>query len=273
MFKLLETSRCLLLITRRCRHGYPMLPLLRRDLLNVLYQQLPNNDTAVRFGAEVTDCQVSDSGVYVHLVDGTIEEGSVVVGADGTHSRVRKVMEVLQMKEHRCTAETVMAANYQSIYVTGSNRLGIQAGVFFEMRGSDIAANLVTSPTTLMLILYRRLTTPVSTHTQYTSAQMDEFAASFFDINIAPGIKFGDIWDNFDKSSARLVNQEEGVAKLWYHDRIVLLGDSAHRMTSISGLGVNVGLHSAALIASELQNCLASNKTPDTVVLSQLFER
>ncbi|KAI1116944.1 hypothetical protein F5Y14DRAFT_405827 [Nemania sp. NC0429] len=102
---------------------------------------------------------------------------------------------------------------------------------------------------------------------------MGEFAASFFDINVAPGVKFGDIWDDFDKPSARLVNQEEGVAKLWYHDRIVLVGDSAHRTTSISGLGVNVGLHSAALIASELRKCLALNKTPNTDVLSQLFER
>ncbi len=102
---------------------------------------------------------------------------------------------------------------------------------------------------------------------------MDGFATSFFNINVAPGVKFGDISDDFDKPSARLVDQEEGVAKLWHHDRIVLLGNSAHRVTSISGLGVNVGLHSAALLASELQKCLVLDKTPDTIVLSQLFER
>lgn len=100
----------------------------------------------------------------------------------------------------------------------------------------------------LMVILYRRLPTSssTSTRTRYTIVEMNEFAASFFDTNVAPDTKFGDIWDDFDKTSARLVDLEEGMAKQWYHDRIVLLGDSAHKMTSVSGLGVNVGFHSAA---------------------------
>ncbi|KAI1128104.1 hypothetical protein F5Y10DRAFT_277614 [Nemania abortiva] len=255
------------------KHGYPVLPLLRRELLNVLYEQLPNNDTVVRFEAEVANCEVYDNGVRVHLKDGTVEEGSIVVGADGTHSRVRQVMEDLQMKENRRASKTVMAANYQSIYAVGPNRLGIPDGVFYEMRGSGIAANLVTTPTEMILILYRRLPTAALTHTYYTIEQMNEFAASFFDTTVAPGVKFGDIWGDFDKASARLVNQEEGFAKLWHHGRIALLGDSATRTTSITGLGLNLGLHSAALLANELQKCLVSDKTPDTSVLSQLFER
>ncbi|KAI0161253.1 hypothetical protein GGR57DRAFT_490046 [Xylariaceae sp. FL1272] len=236
-----------------------MLLLPRNDLLNVLYQHLPGKDTAIKLGAEVVDYKVSDHGVCVHLKDDTTVEGSIVVGADGVHSRVRKTMELMQRKDTPCAPETQMTANYKSIYAIGPNKQGIEDGLSIEMRGSGVAANLVTSPTRLLAIFYRR--------------EMDSFAESFMDFTVAPGILFRDIWGDFYKTSARLVNQEEGVAQSWHYRRLVLLGDSAHKMTSASGLGVNVGLHSATLLANELLKCLLSNAAPGTDVLNKVFER
>lgn len=72
-----------------------MLPLRRADLLDVLYRHLPNKHKVFKVGAEVIDCQLRDSGVRVYLEDNTIVEGSILVGADGTHSKVRQAMEKL----------------------------------------------------------------------------------------------------------------------------------------------------------------------------------
>ncbi|KAI1326461.1 hypothetical protein F5Y16DRAFT_410852 [Xylariaceae sp. FL0255] len=255
------------------RSGYPMLPLPRSDLLNVLYQHLPNKDTVLKLGTEVSDYEVSDEDVRVHLKDGTVVEGSIVVGADGVHSRVRGAMEKARRKEIPSTPATLMTASYQSIYALVPNRRGIKDGQLVEMRGSGHAVNVLASPTQLMVILYRRLPTPTTAPVRYTIDEMDQFAESFMDMTVAPCVLFRDIWGDFDKKEARLVNQEEGVAKIWHHKRTVLLGDSACKMTSASGLGLNVGLDSAALLASELQRCLVSNPDPDTRLLTDVFER
>ncbi|KAI1746464.1 hypothetical protein F4782DRAFT_544242 [Xylaria castorea] len=239
-------------------HGYPMLPLPRNDLLNVLYQQLPSKDIAIKLGAEVVDYKVSDHGVCMHLKDDKTVEGSIVVGANRVHSGVRKAMEMMQQKDIPRALETPITANYKSIYAIGPNKRGIGDSLFIEIRGSGVAANLVTSPAQLLAIFYRRLPTPTSTRTQYTVEKLDSFAESFMDFTVAPGILFRNIWGDFNKASARLVNQEE-----------VLLSNSAHKITSASGLGVHVGLHSAALLASELQKCLSSTPAPNTNVLKQ----
>ncbi|RYO83335.1 hypothetical protein DL766_002687 [Monosporascus sp. MC13-8B] len=134
----------------------------------------------------------------------------------------------------------------------------------------------------LHFILYKHLSEPTSSRVRYTREQMEEFASSFYDVSLAPGLKLKEVWALTDKESARLVNQEEGYAELWHSGgRVVLLGDSAVKMTSMSGLGVNVGMHSAALLASELQRLVANGQQrppssdvfPDTASLEQAFTR
>ncbi|HZZ49734.1 MAG TPA: FAD-dependent monooxygenase [Pseudonocardia sp.] len=70
----------------RARFGAPYYVVYRADLIELLSRGLPEG--TVRFGAEVVDVTTGDKP-EVRLADGTVESADVVVGADGTHSKVR----------------------------------------------------------------------------------------------------------------------------------------------------------------------------------------
>lgn len=64
---------------------------MRPDLEKVLRDSL-GEGVAVRFGCEVVGFDDHGDGVTVHLSDGTKLEADVLVGADGIHSTVRRLM-------------------------------------------------------------------------------------------------------------------------------------------------------------------------------------
>lgn len=56
-----------------------------------MYEGLEDK-TVVRTGLEVVDIIDSAESVKVVLADGSIEEGDLVLGVDGVHSRIRSLM-------------------------------------------------------------------------------------------------------------------------------------------------------------------------------------
>jgi 2-polyprenyl-6-methoxyphenol hydroxylase-like FAD-dependent oxidoreductase len=69
------------------RFGAPLLLVHRARLQTAMRRALGAD--AIRLGAECAAVEQDEGGVTVHLADGTVERGAVVVGADGLRSRVR----------------------------------------------------------------------------------------------------------------------------------------------------------------------------------------
>jgi 2-polyprenyl-6-methoxyphenol hydroxylase-like FAD-dependent oxidoreductase len=67
------------------------LEILRGDLVDVLYQA--TKDAAeYRFGTSISDVKQADDGAEVTFHDGTVLRADLVVGADGPHSAVRRLV-------------------------------------------------------------------------------------------------------------------------------------------------------------------------------------
>lgn len=254
-----------------------MLPLQRSELIDVLWQSIPNRDKVIRTGAKVVRIEATDSNVHVHLADGTVETGSIVVGADGSHSMTRTYIRELTEKSDTPPssdiAEIPTVSHFYSIYAEAPNRHGIKDGIFYETRHTGMGIQMGTNIEMVRLVLYKKLPKPLSERVEYTREEMEEFAESFFDISAAPGVTIGDIWPDVNKESARLVSQEEGFAARWHTQRVVLTGDAAVTSSSVNGLGVNCGMHSTALLASEIQKVVSANADPDSAALEQAFSR
>jgi salicylate hydroxylase len=88
------------------RYGYPYLLLYRADLHRVLVQAvLRENPDAIQLGARGVDVTRHESGVVLHLADGSKLEGDVLVAADGVHSMVRtKVIDTDRPTFSGCVA-------------------------------------------------------------------------------------------------------------------------------------------------------------------------
>jgi 2-polyprenyl-6-methoxyphenol hydroxylase-like FAD-dependent oxidoreductase len=79
------------------RHGYPMIFIDRRHLLQILYDNLESKEKVLT-GKRVEEVLTAVNGVLIKLKGGETIAGDILIGADGVHSTVRKEMWRLASK-------------------------------------------------------------------------------------------------------------------------------------------------------------------------------
>lgn len=95
---------------------------------------------------------------------------------------------------------------------------------------------------------------------RYTKDDTCAAAEELRGVRFYQDIIFGKIWDN--RETASMVVLEEGTFKTWYHNRLVLLGDSIHKMTPNIGQGANMAIEDAAALTNVLRKLRKKTRTP-----------
>ncbi|KAI1353661.1 hypothetical protein F5Y01DRAFT_275829 [Xylaria sp. FL0043] len=232
--------------------GYPTLGLSRGNLLRILYENL-------------------------HLADGSVVDGSIVIAADGVHSPARELIQRLG-RDSSATGDlettTPMVATFMSLFGhTRGVREDVAVGDFAESHGPGIASQSTRLDDTMYFTILKRLDKQTSDKSSFTSEDVDRFAQEMSDLTIYPGVKLKEIWPLREHTNAVLLNQEEGLAKKWYHERIVIVGDAAHKMTSINGQGALSAVLSATALVNYLQATLQKKPRPSTEDLEATFAK
>jgi plasmid stabilization system protein ParE len=70
--------------------------------------------------------------------------------------------------------------------------------------------------------------------TRYGEEDMEDIAMKYAAHAVSQTVTFGDLWET--KIRAKLANLEEGVFQHWHSGRIVLVGDSVHKVIPRHGL-------------------------------------
>ncbi|KAI0884187.1 putative dehydrogenase [Annulohypoxylon maeteangense] len=256
-------------------HGYPTLGLSRSEMIEILYKTLPERETRVKTNARVIEIESNANGVRVYLADGSVEEGSLVIGVDGAHSRTRDIMDRLIRESTEGVANREpypMVTYFKAIFGRAPVPKGVDIGRFYEAHGNGVASQTVPGKKYAYFSILRKLPTPTTARHRYSEKELEEEVKSFADLHLFPNITFGEIWKTVKRDEVSLVHLEEGIIDKWHHGRIVLLGDSVHKMTPISGMGVNTGMQSAAVLVNQLQNMISSGSEFTTEALNEAFE-
>ncbi|KAI1113127.1 hypothetical protein F5Y14DRAFT_462820 [Nemania sp. NC0429] len=254
-------------------HGYPFLPMLRSDLVAILFHSLKGRNANVHTSTEVVGIESTANGVRVHARSGLAVEGSVVVGADGVHSKTSVLMRELA---NDSTAGQMISSFYGIFGRASIHDLPIEPEVFFESRGAGAVIQCLGTTETLQFVALKPLEEPSAARRKYTRQEMEDYAKSIGDVALCPGIRFKDVWKKARKDETTMLNQEEGFTSRWFHGRIVLVGDAVHKSTSVNGLGMTCGLHSAAVLANGLHQAVSSataDESPSVERLEQCFAR
>ncbi|CZS93669.1 uncharacterized protein RAG0_03844 [Rhynchosporium agropyri] len=252
---LLATSDAPALMKKRT--GYAMAFLTRRNLLKILYSNIKEK-AKVLTSKRVTNVEVSSTGVIAICGDGSTYDGDLIVGADGIHSAVRGKMQdyidILQPGAAEKDRNSI-SAEYTCIFGLGTQPKGSVLTVGDSHRTyskNHSTLSFVGSGGVLYWFLFSKLDKRYHGKDvpRYGKEHMEEGVKPFKNILMAPGVPYGKVWEC--RTFANMSCLEESQNQHWVSDRMVCIGDAAHKMTPNMGAGGNAAVESAAALANQI---------------------
>lgn len=245
--------------------GYPLAFLQRRDLLKVLSDHVKDK-SKVLTSKRVTAIQQDSNGATVYCKDGSSYAGDIVVGADGIHSTVKKLMLDQIESIHPGTTEkdrNSVSAEYNCIFGIGNPVKGhVVPGDSHRSYDKDHSTlSFVGKGGMLYWFLFSKLDKRYvgKDIPRYSTEDAIEAAKAFTDIHMTDTIKFGEVFEQ--RTFVNMTCIEESQNENWTSERVVCLGDSIHKMTPNLGAGGNAAIESAAALANSLTALSQSTKT------------
>lgn len=213
---------------------------------------------------KVVDVSTTPDGVTVTCADGTTYSGSLLVGADGAHSKVRTLMRTaaLQTPSPSINEAQPFLTSYRAMWIRFPTVPPLTAGDASETHGYECTLQLFAGEKTSVIGIYERLDKPTREGVRYGVEDEEKFIARWGHLPVIQGgMTIKDAYTN--RTQAGMVNLEEGVIKHWSFDRIVLVGDAAHKFTPSTGAGCNNGIVDVVALANELYHAFRASRTSD----------
>ncbi|KAF9736398.1 hypothetical protein PMIN07_009953 [Paraphaeosphaeria minitans] len=221
----------------------------REWLMKIMYGAL--SDGSVKLGAKLeevlpnaTDLEKHD----LHFADGSAEEGfDLVVGADGAWSKVRKFLTHVKPQYSGITAVELWRHDLQTEpwllnYVGAGSCFAFAEGsaVLSQRQGDG------------------------SLHTYAEDTARTQFIDRYFS-HVSPDLQRV-LALSKDKLTPRALYELPIGFSYPHRTGITLIGDAAHLMTPFAGVGVNVGMTDALVLAREIIASCRGEKTLDEAV-------
>jgi 2-polyprenyl-6-methoxyphenol hydroxylase-like FAD-dependent oxidoreductase len=220
--------------------GVRDLELLRGDLVTTLYDAT-KNDVEYRFGDSVRSSTQDVDGVSVEFEHGRAERFDVVVGADGSHSQVRRLAFGPEERFRK----------YLGLYVGGAGvdtRFGVADRCVLYNAPGRAAGVYRFGDTASAIFLFRR--TEELTYDYRSADEHKRLLAAEFpgmggqvDELLADAVAADDFY--FDSvSQIRMPS--------WSTGRVTLVGDAGYGPALLSGSGTTLAMVGAYVLAGEL---------------------
>ncbi|EHK42316.1 hypothetical protein TRIATDRAFT_134352 [Trichoderma atroviride IMI 206040] len=239
------------------RYGYQTSMFRRHGILKTLYDSLPERSKQqILVNKKVVALDIKEESVSVRCEDGFEIEGSIIIGADGSHSAVRECTKELARKSFSENEPFGKSEDFKTTYrllFGNCPRIGdAKPGTVYECHRFGTSTQVFVGDDIMWFFLYEKLDKPTSEHKSYAQKDADEIAARYADHRITKGLHLRDLYKA--RSASGATDLEEGILDKWWWKRIVLVGDAAHKVTPNAGLGFNSGIQDLAAIANGMRS-------------------
>jgi FAD dependent monooxygenase len=237
------------------KYGYPIFSIIRQKLLIELWRNI--NDNNIDIGKKVINIKEYDEKkLEVICEDGTTYKCDFVVGADGSFSKVRKIIyeeignELPDSDRDYLNLNSEYSAIFgvskksEDISCNGRLEWHIQPNLSYFLHVQPEPNNEIT------WFLGEKKDETVKD--KYNKLDLEEIKNKYKDLKTNHGCTLGDILDRSIVSIK--VNLEEKLFETWYHNRIVLIGDAAHKLLPYGSQGANQAIEDAVVLTNCLYN-------------------
>lgn len=220
-----------------------------------LHQRLQGRDSIdVLIPAQLEGLQVEDDHVRVHLDDGRTLKTSLLVGADGIESRVRRLAGIATRGWYYDQHGVVATVRPQRFHQETAWQRFLPDGPLAFLPLADGRCSIVWS-----------------THPDRAEALLAMDEAAFREqLEQAFESRLGPILECSPRARFPLRLQH---SSHYVKSRLALIGDAAHSIHPLAGQGVNLGLLDAAALAAVLQEARARGRDPGQYALLRRYER
>jgi FAD-dependent urate hydroxylase len=232
----------------------------RADLYRALRDEAVRRGALVEYGKRLVDAETTPDGVVARFEDGTEAEGDLLIGADGIHSRTRRIID-----------PSAPGARYIPVLNIGGYARGVRVqaepGSFRMIFGKRAFFGYAVHPSGDVWWFANppRAEEPTRSELaaigteQWREILMDLFAGDASPaveiIRSTPGKLAG--WATYDLPS---------VPK-WHRGSMIIIGDAAHATAPSSGQGASMAIEDAVVLARCLRDL------PDTRQAFAAYER
>jgi FAD-dependent urate hydroxylase len=232
----------------------------RADLYRALRDEAVRRGARVEYGKRLVDAQTTPVGVMARFEDGTEAVGDLLIGADGIHSRTRRIID-----------PSAPGARYIPVLNIGGYarnvRVQAELGTFRMVFGKRAFFGYAVHPSGEVWWFANppRANEPTGAELaaigteQWREMLMDLFAGDDSPaveiIRSTPGKLAG--WATYDLPSV----------PTWHRGSLVIIGDAAHATAPSSGQGASMAIEDAVV----LSRCLRD--LPDTRQAFAAYER
>ncbi|KAF4471759.1 FAD binding domain-containing [Fusarium albosuccineum] len=263
-------------------HGSSLVAFHRAHLIKAIYDGLPEAAKARYIpGTKLADITITSTGVKVTCTDGSLYSASILIGADGAHSKTRLLMRRYALQANPPLSSTwdpeqPFTSTYKCLWA--SFQRPSEPGDSYETQGQHRSSMYLTGRDKGWIFLYERLDQASSERSFYDEKAARSFGVSFAHWPLTEKLAVQDVLAD-PTAITGMTNLEEGIAQnVSWNGRIVLVGDAWHKFTPNSGLGFNNGVQDVVSLCNKLQALLVSpgittpENTPASVALQKVFD-
>lgn len=201
---------------------------MRRDLMEILYARLPDRQSRVLPNKKVTGVEQDDSSVTVTCADGSVFKGDMLIGCDGVHSAVQRF--ALKTGDSKASPK----AEYCGLFGSSPRPDGIPPCQITETHDSGIVFMILSTQDRSFWLVTHLKEKGAPEIQKYSDEDAQALADKFAGHSVAPGAKvtFGELWRTRSSVGPGMYDYLEGITERWYHGRVVVVGDAAHKVSS-----------------------------------------
>ncbi|RDH21414.1 monooxygenase [Aspergillus niger ATCC 13496] len=261
------------------KHGYTYVWMDRKSLLEVLYNNIADKSKVLP-GKRVASVTHTDEGVDVVTTDGSTYSADIIVGTDGTHSKLRQEMaryaKVLGLSKDYAEEDKVAAA-YSCIFGMSDPVAGFPSRSLEFVTNEGFSYVLGAGPADRVywfLMKKMKQTYCGADIPQFTEEDKQRTLQKHWNDQVTPDVRLSDLCER--QLSTTYTPIPEFVYKKWHLGRIITIGDACHKVLPITAQGGNQALESAAAVVNGLMTALsqASGSGPlSQAEIQSMFER